>query len=65
MTTLGTSSEGNTPVAIAMNTAGTLLYVLNKYQPGCTTSSITAGTCPGALAVFPVGTTGALGSRSI
>jgi 6-phosphogluconolactonase len=60
--TITLSSEGNTPIAITMNAAGTLLYVLNKYQPGCTAASITAGTCPGALAVFPVGTAGALGT---
>jgi 6-phosphogluconolactonase (cycloisomerase 2 family) len=57
------SSEGNTPVAIAMNAAGTLLYVLNEFQPGCTTATTGASTCNGgALAVFPVGTSGALGS---
>jgi 6-phosphogluconolactonase (cycloisomerase 2 family) len=60
--TISLSSEGNTPVAITMNAAGTLLYVLNKYQPGCTADSITAGKCAGALAVFPVGTSGALGT---
>jgi 6-phosphogluconolactonase len=60
--TISLSSEGNTPVAIAMNTEGTLLYVANKYQPGCTTTMIDNGTCPGALAVFPVSSTGALGT---
>jgi 6-phosphogluconolactonase len=60
--TISLSSEGNTPVAIAMNTDGTLLFVVNKYQPGCTTTTINNGTCPGALAVFPVGTNGALGT---
>jgi 6-phosphogluconolactonase len=54
--TLG--AEGNTPVSIAMNTQGTLLYVANLYQPGCSSSN----PCGGALAVFPVGSDGALGS---
>jgi 6-phosphogluconolactonase (cycloisomerase 2 family) len=52
------SSEGTVPVAISMNGAGTLLYVANLYQPGC--SAINP--CGGSLAVFPVGTGGALGS---
>ena len=52
------SAEGNTPVATFMNTAGTLLFVVNAYQPGCSSSS----GCGGALAVFPVGTDGALGA---
>jgi 6-phosphogluconolactonase len=63
--TVNLSSEGNTTVSIAMNAAGTLLYVANMYQPGCTptTTSASAKTCNGgALAVFPVGTDGALGT---
>jgi 6-phosphogluconolactonase len=61
--TLTLDNEGNTPVSIAMNAAGTLLYVANKYQPGCTTATTGATTCNGgALAVFPVGTDGALGT---
>jgi 6-phosphogluconolactonase len=56
------SSEGNSPVAISMNAAGTLLYVVNKYAPSCSQAIISAGTCPGTLAVFPVGASGALGS---
>jgi len=56
-------SEGNTPVAIVMNAAGTLLYVVNKFQPGCSTATTGAESCNGgALAVFPVGTSGALGT---
>lgn len=62
VSTISLGSEGNTPVAIAMNTAGTLLFVANKYQPGCTTTMLDNGTCPGALAVFPVSSTGALGT---
>ncbi len=61
--TLTLSAEGNTPVAINMNASGTLLYVVNRYQPGCTTAIASAATCNGgSLAVFPVGTDGALGS---
>ena len=61
--TVTESGEGNTPVSIAMNTAGTLLYVVNRYQPGCSTATTGADTCNGGtLAVFPVGTGGALGS---
>jgi 6-phosphogluconolactonase len=56
--TVPLSAEGNTPVSIAMNAAGTLLYVLNRYQPTCPS----IGTCPGALAVFPVGSDGTLGA---
>jgi 6-phosphogluconolactonase (cycloisomerase 2 family) len=56
------SAEGNTPVAINMNASGTLLYVANRYQPGCTTAVVSAATCNGgALAVFPVGKDGSLG----
>ncbi len=61
--TLTLSSEGNTPVAITVNAAGTLLYVANKYQPGCNKAVTGASTCNGgALAVFPIGTTGSLGT---
>ena len=57
------SSEGTSPVAIAMNTAGTLLYVVSQYQPGCNTATTGASTCNGgALSVFPVSSSGALGS---
>jgi 6-phosphogluconolactonase len=57
------SSEGNTPVSISMSADGTLLYVANAYQPGCSSYTPSAATCTGgALAVFPVGSGGALGS---
>ena len=63
LTTTTLSSEGNTPVAIAMNAAGTLLYVVSSYQPGCTKAISGANTCNGgALAIFPVGTDGAIGT---
>jgi 6-phosphogluconolactonase len=61
--TVTMSAEGNTPVSISMNTQGTLLYVANRYQSGCSTATTGASTCNGgALAVFPVGSDGALGS---
>ena len=61
--TLTLSAEGNTPVAINMNASGTLLYVANRYQAGCSTATVGAATCNGgALAVFPVGSDGSLGS---
>lgn len=44
------SSEGNTPVAIAVNQADTYLYVITAYQPGCNTPL----TCSGALSIFPL-----------
>jgi 6-phosphogluconolactonase (cycloisomerase 2 family) len=57
------TGAGNTPVAITMNAEGTLLYVVNKFQPGCTTATTGAKTCNGGtLVVYPVGTSGALGS---
>ena len=56
------SAEGNTPVSIAVNSQGTLLYVLSKYQPGCSTATTGADTCNGgALAVFPL-SNGAIGT---
>lgn len=55
--TVTLSAEGNTPVSIAMNAAGTLLYVANRYQPGCSSTN----PCAGAVAVFPVGSDGSLG----
>ena len=53
--TVTMSAEGNTPVAMALNAAGTLLYVINRYQPGCSAYTPNAATCTGgALAVFPI-----------
>jgi 6-phosphogluconolactonase len=54
--TLG--GEGNKPVAITMNAAGTLLYVASQYQPGCSNDHPCSGS---ALSVFPVGSDGSLG----
>jgi 6-phosphogluconolactonase (cycloisomerase 2 family) len=63
VTTTSLASVGNTPVAIAMSAQGTLLYVVNKFQPGCSTAVTNAETCNGgALVVYPVASSGALGS---
>jgi 6-phosphogluconolactonase len=51
------STEGNTPVALGINQAGTFLFVVTAYQPGCTTPL----TCSGAVSVYPL-TTGAIGA---
>lgn len=57
------SAEGNTPVAMALNAQGTLLYVANKYQPGCSSYTPDAATCNGgALAVFPIASDGTVGA---
>jgi 6-phosphogluconolactonase len=46
------------PNAVAINTAGTYLFVTFKYQPGF--SAINPG--PGALVVYPINTDGSLGT---
>lgn len=46
------------PNAIAINTAGTLLFVTYKYQPGFSA----ANPGPGALAVYPINSDGSLGT---
>lgn len=57
------ASEGLSPVSIITNNAATLLYVVSSLQPGCTTATAGAATCNGgALAVFPLSATGALGA---
>jgi YVTN family beta-propeller protein len=55
--TVTLSSQGTTPVALAVNTAGTYLYVVSANQPS---ASKTPGS--GALAVFALGTDGAIGT---
>jgi 6-phosphogluconolactonase len=61
--TVTMDEEGNTPVSIFMNAQGTLLYVANRFQPGCSTAVTGAEICNGgALAVFPVGSDGSLGA---
>lgn len=57
------SAEGNTPVAMTLNAQGTLLYVVNKYQPGCSGYTPGAASCTGgALAVFPIAADGTVGT---
>ena len=57
------TASGNTPVAMTINASGTLLFVVNQYQPGCSTATTGASTCNGgSLAVFPLGSGGAIGS---
>ncbi|MGB9032180.1 MAG: beta-propeller fold lactonase family protein [Acidobacteriaceae bacterium] len=52
------TTPGSEPVALAINTAGTLLFVLDFYGPGFTDSA----PGPGALVVFPIGSDGSLGT---
>jgi 6-phosphogluconolactonase (cycloisomerase 2 family) len=52
------TTPGTEPVAIAVNTTGTLLFVLDYYQSGF--SDATPG--PGALAVYTINSDGTLGS---
>jgi YVTN family beta-propeller protein len=57
--TLTLGSQGTTPVALAVNTAGTLLFVVSANQP-----STSATPNSGALAVFSLGTDGAIGTAA-
>jgi len=55
------NTPGSFPLAIAINSAGTFLYVVDTLQPiaGCSLNN----PCPGDVAVFPIDkTTGALGT---
>lgn len=52
------TTPGSAPVALAVNNAGTLLFVVDYYQSGF--SDATPG--PGALAVYPIHSDGTLGS---
>jgi 6-phosphogluconolactonase len=52
------STPGTLPQALAINTAGTYLYVVDTYQPGFSAS--TPG--PGALVVYPINSDGSLGT---
>src|SRR6201996_1019845 len=51
-------TPGTLPTQLAINRAGTYLYVVETYQPGFNAS--TPG--PGALVVFPINSTGQLGA---
>ncbi len=50
------SNQGSNPVAIAINTAGTKLYVVSSRLPGNIAGA--------ALAVFPLSSTGAIGTAA-
>jgi 6-phosphogluconolactonase len=52
------TTPGSEPVSLAINAAGTLLFVLDYYGPGFT--DVSPG--PGALVVYPVNSDGSLGS---
>ena len=52
------NTPGTFPNAMAINSAGTLLFVTDTYQPQYTA----ANPGPGALVVYPVNTDGSLGS---
>src|SRR5580704_16286548 len=53
-------TPGTLPTQLAINKAGTYLYVVETYQPGF--NAKTPG--PGALVVFPINATGQLGATS-
>jgi 6-phosphogluconolactonase len=52
------NTPGGFPVAVAINPAGTFLYVVDTYQPGFTDA--TPG--PGAVVVYPISSSGKLGA---
>jgi 6-phosphogluconolactonase len=54
------NTPGTYPVAVAINSAGTFLYVIDLLQPvqGCTLSN----SCPGDIAVYPINSDGSLGT---
>ncbi len=52
------TTPGTEPVSLAINSAGTLLFVLDYYGPGF--SDVTPG--PGILVVYPINADGTLGS---
>jgi 6-phosphogluconolactonase (cycloisomerase 2 family) len=52
------TTPGSEPVAIAINPAGTLLFVVDYYQPNYT--DLNPG--PGAIVVFPINADGSLGT---
>jgi 6-phosphogluconolactonase (cycloisomerase 2 family) len=51
------SSEGNTPVAVGINQAGTFLFVVSAYQPAADCNP----NCTGTLSIYPL-TSGAIGA---
>lgn len=54
------NTPGSFPMAVAVNAAGTFLYVVDTLQPvaGCSPTN----PCPGDIAVFPIDKTGKLGA---
>lgn len=52
------TTPGSEPMSLAMNTAGTLLFVVDYYAPGYSDSA----PGPGALVVYPVNSDGSLGN---
>jgi 6-phosphogluconolactonase len=55
------TASGSNPQAIAINAAGTYLYVVNTFQPSPQTGqTLTSG--PGALVVYPINSDGSLGT---
>jgi 6-phosphogluconolactonase len=57
------NTPGTYPMAMAVNAAGTFLYVIDTLEPvaGCSL----ANPCPGDLAVFPINSDGSLGAAVI
>jgi 6-phosphogluconolactonase (cycloisomerase 2 family) len=59
-----TNTPGTEPVALAINSAGTALYVLDYYEPAApgqpSFTDLNPG--PGALIVYPINTDGTLGT---
>jgi 6-phosphogluconolactonase len=54
------NTPGSFPMAVAINAAGTYLYVVDTLEPvaGCSL----ANPCPGDIAVFPINSDGSLGT---
>lgn len=52
------NTPGTEPLSVTMNAAGTLLFVVDTFQPGFSV----ANPGPGAVVVYPVGSDGSLGT---
>jgi 6-phosphogluconolactonase len=55
------NTPGTEPSALAVNDAGTFLYVVDTYQPGFTPDN----PGPGALIVYPINSDGSLGTPAV
>jgi len=53
------NTPGTEPIALTINSAGTLLFVVDTYQPGYTD----ANPGPGDLVVYPINSDGSLGTN--